>query len=127
MNTIDNIFEHVNVSYHTNEWHEETIVFTKNGETEYGEPQIWIPFTDGTSLEITHETNGLKEREQFISMRHNCNEEDCDNGVYADTMGVIASFQYASVEHLKAGLAIFLTNMAKNGIMIQGVKNDVEK
>lgn len=118
MNKIDNIFESVNVSYNKDAWHKINVVFTKNSETEYGEPQIWIPFSDGTSLEITHETNGLKERERFISMRHHCSEEDFENKKYASTMGVIASFMYAKVSHLETGLAIFLTNMAKKDITI---------
>ena len=93
--------------------------FSKNGETEYGEPQIWIPLSDGTSLEITHEMNGLKPSMQFITMRHHCNESDFDEATYGDTNGIIASFKYADNKQLCNGLTIFLTNMSKKGICVQ--------
>ena len=114
----NNIFEKIDVTYAKDEWHKMTITLCKNSETEYGEPQIWISFSDGTSLEITHETNGLRERDQFISMRHNCNEDDFENEVYKDTNGIISSFVYANVLHLIDGISIFLTNMYKKNITI---------
>lgn len=92
--------------------------FRVNSHTEYGEPQIWISFSDGTSLEITHETNELKPKDYFYTMRHHCSENDFDNDKYSDTIGIINSFKYSTLDDLKKGLCIFLNKMAQNDISI---------
>lgn len=58
-------------------------------ETEYGEPQAWIYLKNGTSIEVTHEENGLKPEEQYFSARIHCSDEDFENDVYHSTMGII--------------------------------------
>ena len=58
-------------------------------ETSLGEPQAWIYLKDGTSIEVTHEEDGLDPEDQYYSARHHCSEEDFENDVYHSTMGVI--------------------------------------
>lgn len=58
-------------------------------ETAYGEPQGWIYLKDGSSLEITFESNGLLAPERYYSLRHHCSEKDFENDVYHSTMGII--------------------------------------
>ena len=58
-------------------------------ETEYGEKVVWLYLTDGTSIEACHETYGLDKDFYYYSVRRHCSEEDFDNDVYHETMGVI--------------------------------------
>ena len=58
-------------------------------ETAFGEPQAWLCLKDKTSVEITHEEQGLTSKDQYFSVRHHCSEEDFENGAYDSTMGVI--------------------------------------
>lgn len=79
--------------------------FSVNSHTEYGEPQIWIDFSDGTGLEITHKTFGLKEKDWYYTMRHlteRNNPEKYD--------AALASFVYGDYNDLCRGLSIFLNN-----------------
>lgn len=62
---------------------------TFDTETALGEPQAWIYLNDGTSIEITHEEDGLAPEEQYFSLRHHCSENDFESGAFAATMGVI--------------------------------------
>lgn len=61
-----------------------------SGETPLGEPQMWIYLGDGTSIEVTHEEDGLAPEEQYFSIRHHCSEKDFENDAYHKTCGVIA-------------------------------------
>lgn len=63
--------------------------FEPNSETEYGEPQLWLYLSDGTSIEITYEQEGLPEEEYHFYVRHHCSDKDFDNDVYHGTCGVI--------------------------------------
>lgn len=57
--------------------------------TQSGEPQGFLSLPNGRSLEVTLESSGLPEEECFYSGRLHCSEEEFDNGIYAETMGVI--------------------------------------
>lgn len=60
-----------------------------NDETALGEPRAWIEFSNGTSLEICHEEDGLET--PFYSIRLHCSENDFDNGDYKHTCGIMSS------------------------------------
>ena len=81
-------------------------------ETALGEPQAWIYFKDGSSAEITHEENGLEPEKQYFSLRHHCSEEDFDNDVYHETMGVIEDCSGGL-----ADIAPMLQRLADSGIV----------
>lgn len=61
-----------------------------NSCTEYGEPQHWVTLPYDRSLEITFESNGLKEKDRYYSWRIHCNDEEFDSGEYYRTVGVVA-------------------------------------
>jgi len=63
--------------------------FEPNSETELGEPQIWLYLSDGTSIEVTQEQDGLAEKDYFFSVRHHCSDDDFDNDLYHSTCGEI--------------------------------------
>lgn len=63
-------------------------------ETALGEPQYWIYLTDGRSIEITLESDGLAVEDQYYSIRLHCSDTDFDNDTYHSTCGVID--QYAT-------------------------------
>lgn len=60
-----------------------------DNETEYGEPQAYIYFDNGRTLEVTYEKNGLPADRQYYSWRVNCNEEEFDNDLFHSTCGVV--------------------------------------
>ena len=63
-----------------------------SSETSYGEPQIWIEFKSGRSVEIVHEQYGLAEEEWYYSMRYHCNQKEYELDKYHGTMGVIEAW-----------------------------------
>lgn len=73
--------------------------FESNDETALGEPSLTLYLPNDTSIEITHEEDGLKE-EQYFSVRHHCSNEDFDNDTYRGTMGVIAEGTSSVIEEI---------------------------
>ena len=60
-----------------------------DNETEYEEPQAYIYFDNGRTLEVTHEKNGLAPDKQFYSWRVHCSDEEFDNDLFYRTCGVV--------------------------------------
>lgn len=58
-------------------------------DTPFGEPQMWVNLPNGRSLEITHETYGLKERDCYYTWRVHCSDEEFENDDFHSTCGVI--------------------------------------
>lgn len=89
-----------------------------NATTEYGEPQIYIDLSDGTSVVITQERNGLRERDWYFTVKQYCSKEDKETGKYEVSLGVVSSFRYANIEQLTSGLSIFMKKVYSNNITI---------
>ena len=64
--------------------------FESNAETALGEPSLILYLPNDTSIEITHEEDGVRKEEQYFSVRHHCSNEDFDNDTYRATMGIIS-------------------------------------
>ena len=64
-------------------------ILQKQNQTCYGEPQAYIALPNERSLEITHESYGLPEDEQFYSWRVHCSDQEFDNDNYKETLGVV--------------------------------------
>lgn len=93
------------------------ITLTENAATEYGEPQIWVGFTNDTILEITLESEGLQSADFRYTVRHHCSEIAFDNDAFHDTMGIINQFIYDTPLQLKQGLSWYLNTLATNNIV----------
>lgn len=65
----------------------------KVAETPFGERQAYVQLPKERSLEITHETYGLKEDEHFYSWRVHCSDEEFFNNVWFQTCGVMGAKQ----------------------------------
>ena len=63
--------------------------FYFDDETAFGEPTAWIYLKDGTSIEVTHEEEGIEEESQYFSARLHCSDEDFDSNKYHGTIGII--------------------------------------
>lgn len=90
--------------------------FEPNSETEYGEPQLWLYLSDGTSIEITQEQEGIPEEDYYFSVRHHCNDEDFDNGIYHGTCGVIDEGYFDELWCVQECLKITLAALASAGV-----------
>jgi hypothetical protein len=83
--------------------------------TEFREPQVWICLNDGTSLEITHEEYGIDNiADQYYTARLHCSEEDFENDIYHDTMGIIAQTCGDIVDILN----MVLYHVQKRGVLV---------
>lgn len=56
---------------------------------DFGEPQAWIYLSNGRSLEITHEEEGLQLEDQYYSWRVHCSDKEYDNNCFKATNGII--------------------------------------
>ena len=97
---------------------EEFKTFRPNSETEYGEPQIWIYMSDGTSVEVCYEQYGLETSDFFFSVRRHCSDEDFDSDKYRGTMGIMEHYTYNTRDDLERGLGIFLQTLSGKGVAI---------
>lgn len=93
-------------------------VILPNCSTEYDEPQIFLGLSDGTSFEITHETNGLAPEKRYYSFRRNCSEEAFDNDLYHDTNGVMHCCVSTSLYEIQKEFDDETKLLAKQGIHI---------
>ena len=75
--------------------------YVSDDETELGEPSLTLELSDSTSIEITHEEDGLDTKDQFFSVRHHCSEEDFDNDIYHATLGVIDQYVVDTEEEVE--------------------------
>ena len=87
-------------------------LFDWNGQTEFGEAQAWYLLKDGTTIEVCHETEGLKPNEYYYSLRRHCTNEDFDNDTFHDTMGVMESY-HGSAEQMRDILDRYLRKMGE--------------
>lgn len=69
-------------------------ILERKNTTSYGEPQAWVPLSNGRAIEVTLEQEGLAESEHFYSVRLHCSEAEYENKDYHRTNGVID--QYSS-------------------------------
>lgn len=69
-------------------------IIGRKNTTSYGEPQAWVSLSNGRSIEVTLEQEGLAEPEYYYSVRLHCSEREYENNDYYSTNGVID--QYAS-------------------------------
>ena len=90
--------------------------FSPNDYTEYGEPQLWLYLSDGTSIEVTQEQEGLKEEEYYFSVRHHCSDEDYDNGFYKSTCGIIDTAVFSNIGDLREYLRAMLRAWEHSGV-----------
>ena len=72
--------------------------YVSNDETSLGEPSLTILLSDNTSIEVTHEEDGLSEEEQYFSIRHHCSDEDFNEHYYHSTMGIIEQYVATTTE-----------------------------
>lgn len=86
-------------------------------ETEYGEPQIYLDLPNGRYLEITKEQYGLETKDEFYSIRYNCNNSEFENGVYKNSCGIISIWYTEDIEtttFLEAELIKLLKDILEN-------------
>lgn len=88
--------------------------------TAFGEPQAWVYLKDGTSLEITHEEEGLPDDKQYYSIRLHCSEEDFENDLYHKTMGVIDSYVGDAIDVIKALMGFVSARGHVEGLICEG-------
>ena len=74
--------------------------------------------SDGTSIEITQEQEGLKEDDYLFSVRHHCNDKDYDNDVYHGTCGVIDQFYFDELWCVQECLKNTLAALASVGVVL---------
>lgn len=60
-------------------------------ETALGEPQLFLYCENNRCLEITKEQYGLEPKNEFYSIRYNCNDDEFDEGKFGDT-GIISTW-----------------------------------
>lgn len=96
----------------------DTINLQFTDETALGEPVAWIYLSDGTSLEICHEEEGLKEDEQFYSIRHHCSDKDFEEDKYHSTMGVIQHMCSMDAGIIAEWLTTLLMEQLKKNITV---------
>ena len=84
---------------------DEIRIFKTSTHTGLGEEQILIELkSDNTLLEITRESAGLKSEDVFFSFRHHCCDEDFENDVYYETMGVMETKVFNDTSALESYL-----------------------
>lgn len=88
--------------------------------TAFGEPQAWVYLKDGTSLEITHEEEGLSDDKQYYSLRLHCSDEDFDNDVYRGTMGIIDQYCGDAIDVIKALMGVIAHRGHLSGLTCVG-------
>ncbi len=64
----------------------------KENTTSYGEPQAWVALDNGRSIEVTHEQEGLPEKDYFYSVRLHCTEIEQETGEFENSNGIVALF-----------------------------------
>ena len=62
----------------------------RKNETSYGEPQAFLDLPNGRALEITHEEEGLEEKDQYYSWRVHCSEAEFESNCFCDAIGIIS-------------------------------------
>lgn len=92
----------------------ESVTLDSNTQTEYGENQIWIPLSDGSSLELTEECDG--DAPLFYSLRLHVSSEELDNGACDSTNGVALSLAYDTIPELEKELASLLADLDVAGV-----------
>lgn len=58
-------------------------------ETALGEPQYWLYLKSGRSIEVTLESDGIQEEDQYYSVRLHCSEKEFEEDAYHETCGII--------------------------------------
>ena len=85
--------------------------FESNDETALGEPSLTLHLPNDTSIEITHEEDGLSKEEQYFSVRHHCSNEDFDNDTYRATMGIISEGTAETTEEIATMIEKYLMKL----------------
>lgn len=67
-------------------------IIERKNTTSYGEPQAWVSLSNGRSIEVTLEQQGLAESEYYYSVRLHCSEREYENNDYHSTNGVIDQY-----------------------------------
>lgn len=80
----------------------------KENTTSYGEPQAWTELSNGRSIEVVLEQEGLEEKDYYYSVRLHCNEAEYDGHEYHRTNGVIDQYNTGGVK--LGDLAVLISN-----------------
>lgn len=90
--------------------------FKLNAETKYSESQIWLRLSNGASIEITHEQDGIPEEDYFFSFRLHCSNEEKDK--YKETCGVITTSCFDELWEVQECLRFTLEVLKSAGVVL---------